>query len=253
MSTPANQPRPARRAVVTGASSGIGEATVRHLVDAGYSVLAVARRRERLEGLAARTGCDILAADITDDADVARIAEAAGSVEVLVNNAGGARGVESIAEADLEKWRWMYEVNVVGTVRVTKALLPALRASGGDVVVVSSIAADVSYPGGGGYCAAKHAERVVSETLRLELVGEKVRIIDIAPGLVHTEEFSLRRLGGNQEAADRVYAGVPDPLTADDVAECIVWTVQRPRHVNIDRLVVKPVAQAAPHLVHRDQ
>jgi NADP-dependent 3-hydroxy acid dehydrogenase YdfG len=146
----------------------------------------------------------------------------------------------------------MYEVNVLGTVRLTKALLPALRASGrGDVVVVTSVAGHGTYEGGGGYAAAKHAERVIAQTLRLELNGEPVRVIEIVPGLVHTEEFSLRRLGGNQAAADAVYAGVTNPLSADDVAECITWTLSRPHHVNIDQLVVKPLAQAAIHKMHR--
>jgi NADP-dependent 3-hydroxy acid dehydrogenase YdfG len=251
--TDQHTPSPApRRAVVTGASSGIGAATARHLVEAGWSVLAVARRQDRLDTLAAEIGCDVLAADITTDDGVARIVEAAGPVHALVNNAGGARGTETIADADLEKWRWMYDVNVLGTVRLTKALLPALRASGrGDIVVVSSVAGHGTYEGGGGYAAAKHAERVIAETLRLELNGEPIRVIEIVPGLVHTEEFSLRRLGGNQSAADAVYAGVPDPLSADDVAECVTWTLTRPHHVNIDQLVVKPLAQAAFHKMHR--
>ena len=253
--TTTNQPTssPDRlRAVVTGASTGIGAATARHLAAAGWSVLAVARRGDRLETLAAEIGCDVLAADITSDDDVARIVAAAGPVNALINNAGGARGTETIADADLEKWSWMYEVNVLGTVRLTKAMLPALRASGrGDVVVVTSVAGHGTYEGGGGYAAAKHAERVIAQTLRLELNGEPVRVIEIVPGLVHTEEFSLRRLGGNQAAADAVYAGVTNPLSADDVAECITWTLTRPHHVNIDQLVVKPLAQAAIHKMHR--
>lgn len=253
--TTTNQPTPSPdclRAVVTGASTGIGAATARHLVAAGWSVLAVARRGDRLDTLAAEIGCDVLAADITSDDDVARIVAAAGPVNALINNAGGARGTETVADADLEKWSWMYEVNVLGTVRLTKALLPALRASGrGDVVVVTSVAGHATYEGGGGYAAAKHAERVIAQTLRLELNGEPVRVIEIVPGLVHTEEFSLRRLGGNQAAADAVYAGVTNPLSADDVAECITWTLTRPHHVNIDQLVVKPLAQAAIHKMHR--
>ncbi|WP_411730712.1 SDR family oxidoreductase [Paeniglutamicibacter sp.] len=246
-------PSPDRlRAVVTGASTGIGAAAARHLVAAGWSVLAVARRGDRLEALAAEIGCDVLAADITSDDDVARIVEAAGTVHTLINNAGGARGTETIANADLENWSWMYDVNVLGTVRLTKALLPALRASGrGDVVVVTSVAGHGTYEGGGGYAAAKHAERVIAQTLRLELNGEPIRVIEIVPGLVHTEEFSLRRLGGDQAAADAVYSGVPNPLSADDVAECITWTLSRPHHVNIDQLVVKPLAQAAIHKMHR--
>lgn len=240
------------RAVVTGASTGIGAATARHLVAAGWSVLAIARRADRLEALAAEIGCDVLAADITSEADVARIVEAAGEVHALINNAGGARGTETVADADLEKWSWMYDVNVLGTVRLTKALLPSLRASGrGDIVVVSSVAGQRTYEGGGGYAAAKHAERVVAETLRLELNGEPIRVIEIVPGLVHTEEFSLRRLGGDQAGADAVYAGVPNPLAADDIAEAISWTLSRPHHVNIDQLVIKPLAQAAIHKMHR--
>ncbi|MCV9994295.1 SDR family oxidoreductase [Paeniglutamicibacter sp. ZC-3] len=240
------------RAVVTGASTGIGAATVRQMVAAGWSVLAVARRADRLEALAAEIGCDVLVADITSDADVARIVEAAGEVHALINNAGGARGTETVADADLEKWAWMYDVNVLGTVRLTKALLPSLRASGrGDIVVVSSVAGQGTYEGGGGYAAAKHAERIVAETLRLELNGEPIRVIEIVPGLVHTEEFSLRRLGGDQASADAVYAGVPNPLAADDVAEAITWTLSRPHHVNIDQLVIKPLAQAAIHKMHR--
>lgn len=248
------QPSPTRRrAVVTGASSGIGAATVRQLVADGWSVLAVARRQERLDALAAETGCDILAADITSDQDVARIVQAAGpDATTLVNNAGGARGTETVAEADLDKWQWMYDANVLGTVRLTKAMLPVIRsAGGGTLLFVSSIAGHLTYEGGAGYCAAKHAETVIAETLRLELNGEPIRVIEIDPGLVHTEEFSLRRLGGDQAAADKVYAGVPDPLVADDVADAIVWTLTRPAHVNIDQLVIKPVAQAAPHKTHR--
>lgn len=240
------------RAVVTGASTGIGAATARHLVAAGWSVLAIARRADRLEALAAEIGRDVLAADITSETDVARIVEVAGEVHALINNAGGARGTETVADADLEKWSWMYNVNVLGTVRLTKALLPSLRASGrGDIVVVSSVAGQRTYEGGGGYAAAKHAERVVAETLRLELNGEPIRVIEIVPGLVHTEEFSLRRLGGDQAGADAVYAGVPNPLAADDIAEAITWTLSRPHHVNIDQLVIKPLAQAAIHKMHR--
>lgn len=241
------------RAVVTGASSGIGAATVRHLRREGWEVLAVARREDRLQALAEETGCQVLAADLTQDADVARLADAVGpQLHALVNNAGGAFGVDSVAEAKLDDWSWMYEINVLATVRVTKALLPALRASGrGDVLVLTSIAGHTAYEGGGGYCAAKAAERVIAQTLRLELNGEPVRVIEVAPGLVHTEEFSLNRLGGDQGRADAVYAGVAEPLTADDVADCITWTLTRPHHVNIDLLVVKPVAQAAPHKLAR--
>lgn len=241
------------RAVVTGASSGIGAATVRQLRAKEWSVLAVARRADRLEALAAETGCDVLTADVTDSGDVARIAEAAGACHALVNNAGGAIGLDPLAEASPEDWRVMYDVNVLGTMRVTQALLPALRASGrGDVLVLTSTAGHAVYEGGGGYVAAKHAERALAETLRLELVGEPVRVIQVAPGMVATPEFSLNRFRGDAEKAASVYAGVDEPLTADDIADCIVWTLTRPHHVNIDLLVVRPVAQAA-HKVARRQ
>lgn len=240
------------RAVVTGASTGIGAATVRRLVNEGWSVLAVARREDRLAELAAETGCDFIAADITSDDDVARIVEAAGPTHALVNNAGGARGVDQVAAADLDNYRWMYEVNVLGTVRLTKAMLPVMIPTGrADVLVLTSIAGHVSYEGGAGYCGAKAAERVVAETLRLELNGQPVRVIEIAPGLVHTEEFSLRRLGDDQAKADTVYAGVANVLSADDIADAIAWTLTRPHHVNIDLMVVKPLAQAAVHKLHR--
>ncbi len=240
------------RAVVTGASTGIGAATVRRLVNEGWSVLAVARREDRLAELAAETGCDFIAADITSDDDVARIVEAAGPTHALVNNAGGARGVDRVEAADLDNYRWMYEVNVLGTVRLTKAMLPVMIPTGrADVLVLTSIAGHVSYEGGAGYCGAKAAERVLAETLRLELNGQPVRVIEIAPGMVHTEEFSLRRLGDDQAKADAVYAGVANVLTADDIADAIAWTLTRPHHVNIDLMVVKPLAQAAIHKLHR--
>lgn len=240
------------RAVVTGASTGIGAATVRHLIADGWSVLAVARREDRLKALAEETGCDYVAADITSDEDVARIVEAAGPTHALVNNAGGARGVDRVDAADLDRYRWMYEVNVLGTVRLTKAMLPQMISTGrADVLIVTSIAGHVPYEGGAGYCGAKHAERVVAETLRLELNGQPVRVIEIAPGMVHTEEFSLSRLDGDQAKADAVYAGVPGVLTGDDIADAIAWTLSRPHHVNIDLMIVKPLAQAAVHKVHR--
>lgn len=240
-------------AVVTGASSGIGAATVRRLRREGWDVLAVARRQERLQALAEETGCRILAADLTQEADVARLAEAVGpQLHALVNNAGGAFGVETVEHAKFEDWSWMYEINVMATLRVTQALLPALRASGrGDLLVLTSIAGHTAYEGGAGYCGVKAAERMIAQTLRLELNGEPIRVIEVAPGLVHTEEFSLNRLGGDQARADNVYAGVEQPLVADDVADCITWTLTRPQHVNIDLLVVKPVAQAAPHKLAR--
>lgn len=240
------------RAVVTGASTGIGAATVRRLVADGWSVLAVARREDRLKALAEETGCDYVAGDITSEADVARIVEAAGPTHALVNNAGGARGVDRIEAADLDNYRWMYEVNVLGTVRLVKALLPQMIATGrADVLLITSVAGHGTYEGGGGYTAAKNAERIIGETLRLELNGQPVRVIEIAPGMVHTEEFSLSRLGGDQAKADAVYAGVPNPLTGDDIADAIAWTLSRPHHVNIDLMVIKPLAQAATHKVYR--
>ena len=243
------------RAVVTGASSGIGAATVRLLRAKGWDVLAVARRADRLLALAEETGAVPVVADVTDADDVARLAEQArgrGPVHALVNNAGGAIGLDAVATGSVEDWRAMYEVNVLGTLRVTQALLPDLRASGrGDVVVLTSTAGHDTYPGGGGYVAAKHAERSIAATLRLELVGELVRVIEVAPGMVQTEEFSLNRFGGDQARADAVYAGVDGPLVAADVADAIVWCLTRPHHVNIDSLVIRPLAQASNTLVAR--
>ncbi|MFC4556147.1 SDR family NAD(P)-dependent oxidoreductase [Georgenia faecalis] len=246
---------PVRRALVTGASSGIGAATVRRLRAGGWDVLATARRAERLEALAAETGCQWYAADLTSpketEALVAHV-RASGGVRSLVNNAGGAVGADTVEQGRWEDWQAMYDRNVLATLRLTQALLPDLRASGaGDVLVVTSTAAYDTYPGGGGYVAAKHAERVIATTLRQELVGQPVRVIEIAPGMVRTEEFSLNRLG-DPEAAARVYQGVAEPLVAEDVAEAIAWTLERPHHVNIDSLVIRPRAQAANHLVARD-
>jgi NADP-dependent 3-hydroxy acid dehydrogenase YdfG len=241
------------RAVVTGASSGIGAATVRRLRRTGWSVLAAARRADRLDALAEETGCDVCVADVTDPDDVVRIAEAAGACHALVNNAGGAWGMETVENGDPADWQAMFDVNVLGTLRVTQALLPALRASGrGDVLVMSSTAALITYPGGGGYVAAKHAAGSIARTLRLELVGQPVRVIEIAPGMVKTDEFSVNRFRGDAEAAERIYAGVAEPLTAGDIAECVAWTLELPHHVNIDLMVVRPLAQAAQHLVARD-
>jgi NADP-dependent 3-hydroxy acid dehydrogenase YdfG len=242
-----------QRAVVTGASSGIGAATVRLLRAAGWSVLAVARREDRLAELAAETGCDVCVADVTSPDDVRRIVEAAGACNALVNNAGGAIGLDSIEEGSAQDWRDMFEVNTIGALQVTQALLPALRESGrGDVLFNTSTAAMITYPGGAGYSAAKHAEGAIARTLRLELVGQPVRVIEIAAGMVKTDEFTIKRTRGDVAKADAVYAGVKEPLTAQDVAECIVWTLTLPHHVNIDLLVVRPRAQAAQHLVARD-
>lgn len=245
-------------AVVTGASSGIGAATARRLGAEGFHVVAAARRSDRLadlvEEITDRGGSAIaVRCDITDEASVAELAATAGgSVALLVNNAGGARGIDPVASGSIADWQWMYDVNVLGTLRVTQALLPALDASGaGTIVVVGSTAAFTVYEGGGGYTAAKHAENALVGTLRLELNGRPVRVIEIDPGMVATEEFSVNRLGGDRGRAESVYAGVAEPLLADDIADCITWCATRPHHVNVDRLVVRPLAQAAQHKVHR--
>ena len=242
-----------RRVVVTGASTGIGQAAARLLATRGWRVVAVARRRERLEALATEIGCEYWAADLTDEAQVEELAAHVldrGHVDALVNNAGGAIGVDPVAEADPTAWSAMFERNVLTALQCTRAFLPTMRARGGDVVFLTSTAAHDTYPGGGGYVAAKHAERVIANTLRRELVGEPVRVIEIAPGMVRTEEFSLNRLG-SREAADRVYEGVAEPLVAEDIAEAIVWTLERPRHVNIDSMIVRPLAQATNTIVAR--
>lgn len=239
-------------AVVTGASSGIGAATARALAEAGYRVVCAARRTDRIEPLAAEIGGVAVACDITDPAQVDALAAAVGDrLDLLVNNAGGAVGTETLAEADFDAWVTMFETNVLGAGRVTKALLPALRAAEGTVVFVTSTAAEAAYEGGSGYNAAKAGERMLAGALRLELNGEPVRVCEVAPGLVHTEEFSVVRFHGDQAKADAVYAGVPDPLVAEDVAEVITWVATRPPHVNIDRLVVRPRAQAANHKLFR--
>ena len=240
-------------AVVTGASSGIGAATALRLARDGFSVIAAARRRDRLDALAAQhEHIRALTLDVTDEESVRAMADGLDDVALLVANAGGALGVDPVELADVKDWRRMYDVNVLGVVRCVQALLPALEAgAGGQVVVTGSIAGHLVYEGGGGYTAAKHAVTAVVQTLRLELNGRPVRVTEIAPGMVRTDEFSVVRLRGDQQAADSVYAGVDAPLTADDIADCIAWTATRPAHVNVDLLVVKPIAQAAPHKVHR--
>ncbi len=245
-------PGTGRTAVVTGASSGIGAATATRLAAEGFDVVVGARRVDRLTALADSIGARALPLDVTDQASVEAFAAALERVDVLVNNAGGAFDAKPVAEADLDSWARTYDLNVVGTVRVTKALLPALRASGaGDVLFVSSTAALISYEGGASYTASKHGVHTMAETLRLELCGEPVRVIEIAPGMVRTEEFSLNRLGSS-DAADAIYRGVREPLVAEDVADCIAWTVTRPHHVNVDLIVVRPLAQAAQWKVHRE-
>ena len=243
----------ARTAVVTGASSGIGAATARALAAEGFHVICAARRTDRIEALAAEIGGKAVACDVTSADSVRGLAEAVGEeLHVLVNNAGGAFGAASVESADPEDWRQMYDVNVIGVLHVTQALLPALRASGDGLIVnMGSTAGRIAYEGGGGYTAAKHGTQVVTETLRLELCGEPIRISEIAPGMVRTDEFGLVRFGGDREKAEAVYAGVPDPLVAEDVADAIAWIATRPSHVNIDEMVIRPRAQAAQHKVHR--
>ena len=241
-----------KTAVVTGASSGIGAATARMLAGEGYRVICAARRAERIEALAAEIDGVAVECDITVDEDVARLASAVGgTLDVLVNNAGGALGLEPVSDADLDAWSTMLQTNLIGTTRVTKALLPALVAAEGVIVFVTSTAADSGYEGGAGYCAAKAGERAVVESMRLELYDVPVRITEICPGMVRTEGFSVTRFGGDEERAAAVYEGVAEPLTADDVADAITWMATRPSHVNVDRLTIRPRAQAAQHKVHR--
>jgi len=239
-------------AVVTGASSGIGAATAGSLAAAGFDLVLGARRLDRLEAVARPLGARAVPLDVSDPASVAAFAAEVPACRLLVANAGGALGLEPVASADEDGWRRMYEVNVLGTVRTVKALLPALEASGdGQVVVVGSIAALEPYAGGAGYNATKAAEAAVTRVLRIELLGRPVRVSEVDPGMVETE-FSLVRFDGDHERADAVYAGVT-PLTAEDVGECIAFVATRPSHVNVDRLVVLPRDQAGvgPGMVHR--
>lgn len=247
--------------MVTGASSGIGAATVRLLREHGWEVVGVARRADRLNELAAETGADVIVADITKQDEVDALRDALlqlGPVHALVNNAGGALGLASVEDSDPDEWLRMYEVNVLGTKRVTSALLPLLRAAvvpgaSADILTVTSIAGHVTYEGGGGYNAAKFAEAALVAVLRLELAGEPIRVLEVAPGMVRTEEFSLVRFGGDREKADAVYENVPNPLYAEDVAAAIVHALELPFYINLDLVTIKPVAQAAPHKVMRGE
>ncbi len=234
---------------MTGASSGIGAATARALAEDGWDVIAAARRADRLAEL---EGVRPIVCDVTDDASVSALAQEVGQCDAVVHCAGGALGSEPVAQAGIEDWRWMYEVNVLGVLRVTKALLPALRDSAhGHVLLMGSTAGRVAYEGGGGYTAAKHAAAVLAETLRLELNGTRVRVSEVAPGMVQTDEFATRRFRGDSEAAAKVYDGVDRPLTAEDVAQCVQWVLARPPHVDVELLVVRPVAQSAQHKLFR--
>lgn len=237
-------------AVVTGASSGIGAATARHLAAAGYDLILGARRMDKLQAVAEPLDAKALMLDVTDAKSVEAFCKQIAAVNVLVNNAGGALGVETVAESVDEKWERMYDTNVLGTMRMVRGLLPKMEASGaGHIIVIGSVAGIEVYPGGGGYTAAKHAVKAVTETLRVELVGRPVRVTEIAPGLVETE-FSVVRFGGDTERAKKPYLGMT-PLSADDVADAVVWAVTRPAHVNIDTLVIKPLDQATATLISR--
>jgi len=239
-----------RIAVVTGASSGIGEATARTLAEQGFHVVIGARRLDRLEKIAEDIGGTALELDVTDQDSVDAFSAVLPRVDVLVNNAGGAKGLATVAEADLDDWRWMWETNVLGTLRITKALLPKLVESGdGLIVTITSLAALEAYDNGSGYTTAKHAEGVLHRTLRGELLGKPVRLTEIAPGAVETE-FSLVRFEGDQERAGKVYEGIT-PLVAADVADVVGFVASRPSHVNIDQIVVKPRDQASSGRFHR--
>jgi hypothetical protein len=238
-----------RTAVVTGASSGIGAATARQLAAAGFDVIAGARRIDRLREVTDPIGARAVPLDVTDRASVEAFCGQVERCDVLVNNAGGAHGLEPVADADEEHWRTMWETNVLGLMFMTRALLPKLEASGaGHIVNVGSIAGFETYPGGAGYTSVKHGVRAITRTLRIELLGKPVRVTEIDPGLVETE-FSIVRLG-SKERADKVYEGIT-PLTGDDIADCIVWAVTRPPHVNIDEMTVRPIAQATARDVSR--
>ena len=242
-------------AVITGASSGIGAATALLLAENGYRVIAGARRLDRLQELASKNSAiEICQLDVTDQMSIdAFVKEINGrEVDVLINNAGGAFDSASVLDSDPEIWKKSFDVNVVGSVRMTKAIAPAMiKAGKGHIVVMSSTAAQVAYENGGSYVAAKFAERSLANTLRLELNGTPIRVTEIAPGMVKTDEFALVRNSGDSVKAAKVYEGVEFPLTAEDIAESIRWSVMLPEHVNIDSLTIRPVAQAAAHKVHR--
>ena len=247
-----------KRVLVTGASSGTGRSTALLLAEHGYQVLAVARREDRLADIASDR-IQTVVCDVTRDDDVQALREVAaksGGVSALVNNAGGAIGMDSVEDGSIDEWRQMFEVNVLATKRMISTFLPLLReaardSGGADILTVTSTAAFTPYEGGGGYNAAKYAAHAMMQVLRLELVGEPIRVIDIAPGMVKTDEFALNRFGGDAERAATVYQDVDRPLTAEDVAATIVAALELPAHVNLDLVTVKPVAQAAQHKTHR--
>jgi NADP-dependent 3-hydroxy acid dehydrogenase YdfG len=248
-----------RTAVVTGASSGIGAASAVLLAEAGYRVVLTARRTDRLDEVAkqitaAGGHADVHELDVTDRAAVDALAQSLDRCDVLLANAGGAFGADSVAESSPADWQAMYEVNVIGTLHTVQALLPKLIDSGaGTIVIMGSTAGFVAYEGGGGYVAAKHGEHAIAATLRLELYDKPVRVMEIAPGMVKTAEFAKNRYRGDEAKAAAVYAGVAEPLTDEDVADAVVWAVTRPAHVNVDLMVLRPRAQAAQHKVYREQ
>lgn len=245
--------------MVTGASTGIGAATVRTLRASGWDVVGVARRADRLEALAAESGASVFAADLTQQPDVDALAAwlaETGPVHALVQVAGGARGTDRVEHGSADDWRWMFEANVLATQRLVAALLPQLRDAASvdghaDTVFLTSTAATTAYPGGAGYNAAKAGEAMIAHALRLELNGEPIRVVEIAPGMVYTEEFTLNRVGGDADAASRVYEGVEAPLVAEDVADVIAFALNSPGHVNLDYVAMRPVAQSAQHLLAR--
>jgi NADP-dependent 3-hydroxy acid dehydrogenase YdfG len=247
-----------RRVLVTGASSGIGAATARLLDERGFEVIAVARRMERLEEMAAGTGITVRHLDVTDHDEIRDLAAelAPAGIDAVVNVAGGATDAALVEDADPESWRRMFEMNVIGVQQMIHHFLPLLRDSArangfADILAVTSTAGLIAYENGGGYNVAKFGERALLEVLRLELAGEPIRVIDIAPGMVKTDEFALGRFGGDQSKVDALYAGVEKPMTPEDVAEVIVHSLELPGHVNMDRVVVRPVAQSAQHKLHR--
>lgn len=248
-----------RTAVVTGASTGIGRATAIALKNAGWDVVGVARRADRLTALQADTGIDVFAADLTDPAAITALTDmlaARGDVHALVQVAGGAAGADRVEDGKPEDWDWMFQANVMSTQRLVAALLPLLRkaADGGghaDTVFVTSTAAQTAYQGGGGYNAAKAAESMLVKALRLELNGEPIRVVEIAPGMVQTEEFSLNRLRGDATGVDKIYEGVDGPLVAEDIADLVRYALEAPKRVNLDLITVRPVAQSAQHLLAR--
>ncbi|WP_129658460.1 SDR family oxidoreductase [Rothia uropygialis] len=255
-----NSPRQTKAtkiAVVSGASSGIGRETARQLAEQGWTIYAVARRLERLEELAKETGVIPHSLDVTDREAVEELAERVieeqGTVDALLNISGAAIGVDPVASGNPGDWKQMFDLNVIGTLNMTQAFLPALRANGqGTVMNLTSTAAEAGYEGGGGYNAAKFGERGMTQALRLEEAENNIRVVEICPGMVRTEEFSVKRLGGSQAAADNVYTGVKEPLTAGDVARVVTFSVTLPHHINLDQITMRPVAQAAQYKVIRE-